>query len=212
MGVFDFLRRDGGQQSRQTDRPQIADPQKDKDKSVLAAGSIFFVKWTNAQCTMSDTAKFYNEHEANIFIEDCRRQGYYISTWHESLNEQVQKEVESIKAELEQVQEQEINRYKYLYAERNADYMQLKAQYNTAIAELETLQGQQVEQQAQAKEQERAQIIAAKEFAKAILQALNPAKVNEMIESLEDDNDFMTLEGPGQVRLIKYYANKIFKI
>jgi hypothetical protein len=33
-----------------------------------------------------------------------------------------------------------------------------------------------------------------------------------MLENLEDDSDFMTLEGAGQVRLIKYYANQIAKM
>lgn len=192
--------------------PKIADSQKDKDKTVAAAGSIYFVKWTNAQATMSDTAKFYNEHEADIFIKDCRKQGYYIQTWHESKDKQVADEVAKIKADLLQVQEQETNRYKYLYAERNADYIHLKARYEDAIKELETTQAAQVNEHAQAKEQEHAQIIAAKENAKLILKALNPAQIEEMIETLEDDSDFITLEGPAQVRLIKYYANKILKV
>lgn len=211
MSVFDFWRRDGGTQSRQTDR-RIADSQKDKEKSVLAAGSVFFVKWTNAQCTMSDTCKFYNEHEAEIFIADCKRQGYYVSTWHESKDKQVAQEVAKIKAELMQAQEQEINRYKYLYAERNADYTNLKTRYEEAIKELEAIQAAQVNEHAQQQEQEQAQIIAAKENAKLILKALNPANVAEMLEELESDSDFESLDGAGQVRLIKYYANKILQL
>jgi len=207
MGVFDFLR-----QRPAPTQPKIADSQKDKEKSVLAAGSIFYVKWTNQQATMSDTCKFYNEHEANIFIEDCRKQGYYVSTWHESKDKQVAEAIEQIKKELAQVQEQEINRYKYLYAERNADYINLKARYEDAIKELESIQAAQVNEHAQQQEQEQSQIIAAKENAKLIIRALNPAQVSEMLENLEDDNDFITIEGPGQVRLIKYYANKILHI
>ena len=42
--------------------PKMADSQKDKDKSVAGAGAIYFVKWTNKNCTMSDTVKFYNVH------------------------------------------------------------------------------------------------------------------------------------------------------
>jgi len=53
MGVFDFLR-----QRPAPTQQKIADGQKDKEKSVLAAGSIFYVKWTNQQATMSDTCKF----------------------------------------------------------------------------------------------------------------------------------------------------------
>ena len=207
MGVFDFLR-----QRPAPTQPKIADSQKDKEKSVLAAGSIYFVKWTNKQCTMSDTCKFYNEHEANIFIEDCRKQGYYIQTWHESKDKQVAEAIEQIKAELMQVQEQEINRYKYLYAERNADYTNLKARYEDALKELESIQAAQVNEHAQQQEQEQSQIIAAKENAKLIIRALNPAQVSEMLEALEDDSDFQMLEGAVQARLIKYYANKILHI
>lgn len=209
MSVFDFLRQ---RPSPTPTPPKIADSQKDKDKTVAAAGSIYFVKWTNKQCTMSDTCKFYNEHEANIFIEDCRRQGYYVSTWHESKDKQVAEAIEQIKAELAQVQEQEINRYKYLYAERNADYITLKARYEDALKELESIQAAQVNEHAQQQEQERAQIIAAKENAKLIIRALNPAQIEELLEQLEDNPEFELLEGPGQVRLIKYYASKILKV
>jgi hypothetical protein len=129
--------------------PKIADSQKDKDKTVAAAGSVYYIKWTNAQCTMSDTVKFYNEHERDIFIDDCRRQGYYISTWHESRDKQVAEAIEQIKAELIQAQEQEINRYKYLYAERNADYIHIKARYDNALHELEVIQAAQQQEQEQ---------------------------------------------------------------
>jgi hypothetical protein len=143
MGVFDFLR------PTAPAPPKIADSQKDKDKTVAAAGSVYYVKWTNAQCTMSDTVKFYNEHERDIFIDDCRHQGYYISTWHESRDKQVAEAIEQIKAELIQVQEQEINRYKYLYAERNADYIHIKARYENALHELEVIQAAQQQEQEQ---------------------------------------------------------------
>jgi hypothetical protein len=98
---------------------------------------------------MSDTVKFYNEHERDIFIDDCRHQGYYISTWHESRDKQVAEAIEQIKAELIQVQEQEINRYKYLYAERNADYIHIKARYENALHELEVIQAAQQQEQEQ---------------------------------------------------------------
>jgi hypothetical protein len=136
-------------QAPTTAQTQIADSQKDKDKTVAAAGSVYYVKWTNAQCTMSDTVKFYNEHERDIFIDDCRHQGYYISTWHESRDKQVAEAIEQIKAELIQVQEQEINRYKYLYAERNADYIHIKARYENALHELEVIQAAQQQEQEQ---------------------------------------------------------------
>ena len=72
-------------------------------------------------------------------------------------------------------------------------------------------QTEQIQKHAQQKEQEQAQIIAAKENAKSILKALNPANICEMAEQLEDDSDFYTLEGAAQLRLIKYYANKILR-
>jgi hypothetical protein len=143
MGVFDFLR------PTAPTPPKIADSQKDKDKTVAAAGNVYYVKWTNAQCTMSDIVKFYNEHERDIFIDDCRHQGYYISTWHESRDKQVAEAIEQIKAELIQAQEQEINRYKYLYAERNADYIHIKARYDNALHELEVIQAAQQQEQEQ---------------------------------------------------------------
>jgi hypothetical protein len=93
--------------------------------------------------------------------------------------------------------------------QKNAELLALIQQ---AKERKEQEQAAQIEQHAQQKEQEQNQIIAAKESAKLILKALNPAKFEELLESLEDDTDFMTLEGAGQVRLIKYYANKILHI
>ena len=185
--------------------PKIADSQKDKDKTVAAAGSIYYVKWTNKKCTMSDTVKFYNEHEANIFIADCRREGYYVKCWHESLHDQVAQEVERIKAELLAVQQSEIDRYIKIAREARADLDQLKAQHAQAIAELEQAQKKQADQQ----ETERADILQIKEHAKNIIRALNPANICEMCEQLENDAEFSTMEGAAQLRLIKYYANKI---
>ena len=185
--------------------PKIADSQKDKEKSVPGAGSIYYVKWTNKKCTMSDTVKFYNEHERDIFIADCRREGYFVKSWHESLHQQVADEVAKIKAELLAVQGSEIDRYKRLTKEARADLDRLKTQYNAAIAELEREQKKQVDQQ----ETERADILQIKENASAILKALNPANICEMCEQLENDSEFSTLDGAVQLRLIKYYANKI---
>jgi hypothetical protein len=93
--------------------------------------------------------------------------------------------------------------------QKNAELLALIQQ---AKERKEQEQAAQIEKQAQQKEQEQSQIIAAKENAKLILKALNPAKFEELLEALEDDTDFMTLEGAGQVRLIKYYANKIVKM
>ena len=199
MGVFDFLR------PAAPKRTPIANSQKDKEKSVLGAGSIYYVKWTNKNCTMSDTCKFYNERERDIFIADCRREGYYVKCWHESLHDQVADEVAKIKAELLAVQESEIGRYKKMAREARADLDRLKAQHAQAIAELEQEQKKQADRQ----ETERADIIQVKENASAILKALNPANICEMCEQLENDAEFSTMEGAAQLRLIKYYANKI---
>lgn len=201
MGVFDFLR------PAAPKRQPIADSQKDKDKSVTGAGAIYFVKWTNKNCTMTDTVKFYNEHEANIFIADCRREGYYVKCWHESLHDQVAQEVERIKAELLAVQESEIDRYKRLTKEARADLDRLKAQHAQAIAELEQAQKKQADQQ----ETERADLLQIKEHAQNIIRALNPANICEMCEQLEGNEDFNKLDGAAQVKLIKYYANKILR-
>ena len=201
MGVFDFLR------PAAPKRTPIADSQRDKDKSVAGAGAIYFVKWTNKKCTMSDTVKFYNAHERDIFIADCRREGYFVKSWHESKDEQVAAEVERIKAELLAVQDSEINRFKRMARETRTDLDRLKIQYNAAIAELEQEQKKQADRQ----ETERADIIQIKENASAILKALNPANICEMCEQLENDAEFSTMDGAAQLRLIKYYANKILR-
>jgi hypothetical protein len=187
--------------------PKIADSQRDKDKSVAGAGAIYFVKWTNKNCTMSDIVRFYNEHERDIFIADCRREGYYVKCWHESLHDQVAQEVAKIKAELLAVQESEIDRYKRLAREARADLDRLKAQHAQAIAELEQAQKKQADRQ----ETERADLLQIKENANAILKALNPVNICEMCEQLEGNEDFNKLDGAAQLRLIKYYANKIVK-
>jgi hypothetical protein len=138
---------------------------------------------------------------------DCRREGYFVKCWHESKDEQVAAEVERIKAELLAVQESEIDRYKRLAKEARADLDRLKAQHAQAIAELEQEQKKQVDRQ----ETERADIIQIKENANAILRALNPANICEMVEQLEGNEDFNKLDGATQLRLIKYYANKILR-
>jgi hypothetical protein len=201
MGVFDFLR------PAAPKRTPVADSQRDKEKSVPGAGSIYYVKWTNKKCTMSDTVKFYNEHERDIFIMDCRREGYFVKSWHESLHDQVAAEVAKIKAELLAVQESEIDRYKKIAREARINLDRLQVQYNAAIAELEQEQKKQADRQ----ETERADIIQVKENASAILKALNPANICEMCEQLENDSEFNTMKGAAQLRLIKYYANQIVK-
>jgi hypothetical protein len=201
MGVFDFLR------PAAPKRTPIADSQRDKDKSVAGAGAIYFVKWTNKNCTMSDIVKFYNVHERDIFLNDCRREGYFVKSWHESLHQQVADEVAKIKAELLAVQDSEIDRYKRIAREARTDLDRLKAQHAQAIAELEQAQKKQADRQ----ETERADIIQIKENANAIMRALNPANICEMCEQLEGNEDFSKLDGAAQLRLIKYYANKILR-
>jgi hypothetical protein len=97
-------------------------------------------------------------------------------------------------------------------AEERKKNAELLALIQQAKERKEQEQAEQVEQHAQQKEQEQSQIIAAKENAKLILKSLNPAKFEELLEQLEDNPEFELLEGPGQVRLIKYYANKILKV
>jgi NifB/MoaA-like Fe-S oxidoreductase len=116
--------------------------------------------------------------------------------------------VERIKAELLAVQESEIDRYKKIAREARTDFDRLKLQYNAAIAELEQEQKKQADRQ----ETERADIIQVKENASAILKALNPANICEMVEQLEGNEEFNVLDGAAQLRLIKYYANKIVKM
>jgi hypothetical protein len=97
-------------------------------------------------------------------------------------------------------------------AEERKKNAELLALIQQAKERKEQEQAAQIEKQAQQKEQEQSQVIACKENAKAILKALNPAKFEELLEQLEDNPEFELLEGPGQVRLIKYYANKILKV
>jgi hypothetical protein len=138
---------------------------------------------------------------------DCRREGYFVKSWHESLHDQVAAEVAKIKAELLAVQESEIDRYKRLAREARTDLDRLKAQHAQAIAELEQAQKKQADRQ----ETERADLLQIKENANAILKALNPANICEMVEQLEGNEDFNKLDGAAQLRLIKYYANKILR-
>jgi polyhydroxyalkanoate synthesis regulator phasin len=228
MGVFEFLRRDGGTQSRQTDQTQMADSQKDKDKSIAAAGSIFFVKWTSKDCTASDTVKFYNEHESRIFVNECKSQGYYVSTWTESLHEQVQSEVDRIKAELEQIYQKDIDRLKYKLhglktdcrslqsaALYKSDVGRLQSKVNALTQERDTLKRQVKQLQEHStststtdnkQSQERKQV---KALAKKIIMALDCSKVSVLAQELEQDKDFASTKGNLQGRLIAYYANKI---
>jgi polyhydroxyalkanoate synthesis regulator phasin len=226
MGVFDILRRDGGPQSRQTDRLQIADSQKDKDKSVKAAGSIFYVKWTSKDCTASDTVRFYNEHESRIFVNECKSQGYYVSTWTESLHEQVQSEVDRIKAELEQIYQKDIDRLKYKLhglktdcrslqsaALYKSDVGRLQSRINSLTQERDTLKRQVKQLQEHStsdkdnkQSQERKQV---KALAKKIIMALDCSKVSVLAQELADNDDFSNTRGNMQGRLIAYYAHKI---
>jgi hypothetical protein len=230
MGVFDFMRRDGGTQSRQTDRQQIADSQKGKDKSVLAAGSIYFVKWTSKDCTASDTVKFYNEHESRIFVNECKANGYYVNNWIESKDEQVQSEVDRIKAELEQIYQKDIDRLKYKLhglktdcrslqsaALYKSDVGRLQSRINSLTQERDTLKRQVKQLQEHStststtdnsknQEQERKQV---KTWARKIIASLDCSKVSVLAQELEHDKDFSNTRGNMQGRLIAYYAHKI---
>jgi transcription-repair coupling factor (superfamily II helicase) len=209
---------------------QIADSQKDKDKSVLAAGSIYYVKWTDKSCTTSDTVKFYNERESRIFVNECKSQGYYVSTWTESLHEQVQSEVDRIKAELEQIYQKDIDRLKYKLhglktdcrslqsaALYKSDVGRLQSKVNALTQERDTLKRQVKQLQEQAskqdnsknQEQERKQI---KALAKKIIMALDCSKVAALAEELADNDEFSNTRGNMQGRLIAYYAHKIIDI
>jgi chromosome segregation ATPase len=218
MSTFDFL--------RPTAPPKIADSQKDKDKTVSAAGSIFFVKWTSKDCTASDTVKFYNEHESRIFVNECKSQGYYVSTWTESLHEQVQSEVDRIKAELEQIYQKDIDRLKYKLhglktdcrslqsaALYKSDVGRLQSRINSLTQERDTLKRQVKQLQEHStsdkdnkQSQERKQV---KALAKKIIMALDCSKVSVLAQELADNDDFSNTRGNMQGRLIAYYAHKI---
>jgi uncharacterized Zn finger protein (UPF0148 family) len=230
MGVFDFLRRDGGNQSRQTDRTQVANSQKDKDKSIAAAGSIFFVKWTSKNCTMSGTVKFYNEREQRIYINECKSQGYYVNSWIESRDAQIQAEIERVKAELDKIYKQDIERLQYQLRTARTDCRSLQAsalyksdvgklqsRVNALTSERDTLRRQLKQLQEHStststtdnsknQEQERKQI---KTWARKIIASLDCSKVAALAEELERDKDFAKTKGNIQGRLIAYYAHKI---
>jgi uncharacterized phage infection (PIP) family protein YhgE len=223
MGFFDRFRPSAPTPAQ----TQIADSQKDKDKSVLAAGSIYYVKWTDKSCTTSDTVKFYNEHESWIFVNECKSQGYYVSTWTESLHEQVQSEVDRIKAELDKIYKQDIERLQYQLrtartdcrslqasAAYKSDVGKLQSKVNALTQERDSLKHQIKQLQEQAskqdnsknQEQERKQV---KALARKILAALDCSKVSVLAEELEHDKDFAKTKGNLQGRLIAYYAHKI---
>jgi chromosome segregation ATPase len=230
MGFFDRFKQPSAPTPAQT---QIADSQKDKDKSVLAAGSIFFVKWTDKQCTMSDTVKFYNEHESRIFVNECKSQGYYVSTWTESLHEQVQSEVDRIKAELDKIYKQDIERLQYQLrtartdcrslqasAAYKSDVGRLQSKVNALTQERDTLKRQvkQLQEHStstsdkdnkQRQEQERKQV---KTWARKIIASLDCSKVSVLAEELADNDEFSNTRGNMQGRLIAYYAHKIIDI
>ena len=223
MGFFDRFRPSAPTPAQ----TQIADSQKDKDKSVLAAGSIFFVKWTSKDCTTSDTVKFYNEREQRIYINECKAQGYYVSSWTESLHEQVQSEVDRIKAELEQIYQKDIDRLKYKLhglktdcrslqsaALYKSDVGRLQSRINSLTQERDILRRQikQLQDQAskqdnkQSQEQERKQV---KTWARKIIAGLDCGKVQTLVDELANEQDFAKTKGNLQGRLIAYYAHKI---
>jgi chromosome segregation ATPase len=119
---------------------QIADSQKDKDKTVKAAGSIFFVKWTSKDCTASDTVKFYNEHESRIFVNECKANGYYVNSWIESRDAQIQAEIERVKAELDKIYKQDIERLQYQLrtARTDCQSLQASAAYKSDVGRLQS--------------------------------------------------------------------------
>jgi uncharacterized phage infection (PIP) family protein YhgE len=222
MGFFDRFRPSAPTPTQ----TQIADSQKDKDKTVKAAGSIYYVKWTSKDCTASDTVKFYNEHESRIFVNECKSQGYYVSTWTESLHEQVQSEVDRIKADLQQIYDKEISRLQYALktartdcrslqasAAYKSDVGRLQSRVNALTQERDTLKRQVKQLQEHStsttdnsKSQERKQV---KALARKILAALDCSKVSVLAQELEHDKDFSNMKGNMQGRLIAYYAHKL---
>jgi hypothetical protein len=209
---------------------QIADSQKDKDKTVKAAGSIYYVKWTSKDCTASDTVRFYNEREQRIYINECKANGYYVNSWIESKDEQVQAEVDRIKAELKQIYQKEIDRLKYKLhglktdcrslqsaALYKSDVGRLQSRINSLTQERDTLRRQIKQLQehstststtdnSKSQEQERKQV---KTWARKIIASLDCSKVSVLAQELEHDKDFASTKGNLQGRLIAYYAHKI---
>jgi hypothetical protein len=233
MSILDIFRTGGTQSRPDGKKPQIADSQKDKDKTVKAAGSIYFVKWTSKDCTTSDTVRFYNEREQRIYINECKANGYYVNSWIESRDEQIQSEVDRIKAELEQIYQKDIDRLKYKLhglktdcrslqsaALYKSDVGRLQSRINSLTQERDTLKRQVKQLQehstststtdnSKSQEQERKQV---KALAKKIIMALDCSKVSVLAEELEHDKDFSNMKGNMQGRLIAYYAHKIIDI
>jgi hypothetical protein len=227
MSILDIFRTGGTQSRPDGKKPQIADSQKDKDKTVKAAGSIFYVKWTSKDCTASDTVKFYNDREQRIYINECKSQGYYVNSWIESRDAQIQAEIERVKAELDKIYKQDIERLQYQLrtartdcrslqasAAYKSDVGRLQSKVNALTQERDTLRRQIKQLQEQAskqdnsknQEQERKQV---KTWARKIIASLDCSKVSVLAQELEHDKDFAKTKGNIQGRLIAYYAHKI---
>jgi hypothetical protein len=234
MGVFDFLRRDGGTQSRQTDRGA------DDGKTITIArkpGTLYYLRARNVKSGFDDVLCFESDIMRRRYIGTAREStpypaDWYFNEWETSAEERLQQELENQRQALEKSYKQDIAKLEYKIRGLQSDCRNLQAKtstgtwqekYNNELyansiikrdlqeerqknAELLAL----IQQARERKEHEQAQQPEqAKTWARKVLAALDLSKVQSLADSLQSDPDFAKSRGNLQGRLIAYYANKI---
>lgn len=116
MGVFDFFRREGGPQSRQTD--QGADDGKTTIRIAPKPGTLYYLRARNVKSGFDDILVFDSETMRRRYIGTAREStptpgGWYFSEWETSAEERLQEELENQRKALTDSYTKQITQLEY---------------------------------------------------------------------------------------------------
>lgn len=225
MSIFDFLRRDGGHQSRQTG-------QSGDDGKIITmarkAGTLYYLRARNIKSGFDDILCFDSDIMRRRYIGTAREStptpgDWYFTEYETTAEERLQQELENQRQALEKSYKQDIAKLEYKIRGLQSDNRNLQAKtsggsylqkYNNELHANSILR-----RDLQEERQKNTELLAlieatqqpeqAKTWARKVLAALDLSKVQSLADQLASDPDFTKSKGNLQGRLIAYYANKI---
>jgi hypothetical protein len=129
MGVFDFLRRDGGTQSRQTDRGETI-------KTAPKPGTLYYLRARNIKSGLDDILVFDSELMRRRYIGTAREStptpgDWYFDEYETTAEERLQQELENQRKALEASYKKDIAKLEYKIRGLQSDCRNLQAKTST---------------------------------------------------------------------------------
>jgi hypothetical protein len=129
MGIFDFLRRDGGHQSRQTDQGETI-------KTAPKPGTLYYLRARNVKSGFDDILVFDSEMMRRRYIGTAREStptpgDWYFSEYETTAESRLQEELEKQRQALEKSYKQDIAKLEYKIRGLQSDCRNLQAKTST---------------------------------------------------------------------------------